>query len=162
MRVQSAGISSEDPLNVKDCLLMVFLVVAALAIRLYFHQFYRVISADGIAYVGIAEDFITGKGLAKATHYPPFYPILVGIASRVFKDFELAGRVVSMVMGSLIVIPVYLLGKEFYRRKTGLIAAILTMSWWSIRNWSGEVMSQATYMTLLLLGVYLVWIAVER
>jgi hypothetical protein len=36
-----------------------------------------VISADGISYIDIAKQFIAGNGLASATHYPPFYPILV-------------------------------------------------------------------------------------
>ncbi len=146
----------------RDFFLITMLVVAALAIRLYFHQFYRVISADGIGYVGIAADFINGRGLSGASHFPPFYPMLVGFASLLFKDFELAGRAVSIVMGSLVVIPVYLLGKEFACKKVGFLAAILTMSWWSLRNWSGEVMSQATYITLLLLGVYLLWTGVKR
>jgi hypothetical protein len=65
-------------------------------------------------------------------------------------------------MGSLIVIPVYLLGIEFSSRKGGILAAFLTMSWWSIRSWSGEVMSQSTYMTMVLFGIYLLWIAVAR
>lgn len=162
MREASTGKYITDPLTARDGTIICLLVFAAFAIRLYFHQFSTVISADGIGYIGIATDFINGKGLAGATHFPPFYPILVGCASLLFKDFELGGRVVSMVMGSLIVIPVYLLGIEFSSRKGGILAALLTMSWWSIRIWSGEVMSQATYMTMALFGVYLLWIAVTR
>ncbi len=162
MRKASTGKYGTDPLTARDGMIICLLVFAAFAIRLYFHQFYRVISADGIGYIGIASEFIKGKGLAGATHFPPFYPILVGYASLLFKDFELTGRVVSMVMGSLLVIPVYLLGIEFTSRKGGILAALLTMSWWSIRSWSGEVMSQATYMTMALFGIYLLWIAVTR
>ncbi len=157
-----AGKNCGTPVDSRDWLVITVLVLSALAIRLYFHQFYRVISADGIGYVKIASDFINGRGFASSFHFPPFYPILVGLASLFFEDFELAGRAVSICMGSLVVIPVYLLGREFYGRKAGIMAAVLTMSWWSIRGWSGEVMSQATYMTMVLFGIYFLWIAVDR
>ncbi len=162
MKIISADESGTKPLTSRDGMAICLLVLAAFAVRLYFNQFYRVISADGIGYVNIASDFINGRGLGGTTHFPPVYPILVGVASLFFKDFELAGRAVSIIMGSLVVVPVYLLGKEFYGRKAGFLAAVLTMSWWSIRSWSGEVMSQATYMTLALFAVYLLWSAVDR
>lgn len=146
----------------RDWLLMGLLVVAALAIRLWFMQYFRVISADGIAYVDIARDIMTGQGLARATHYPPFYPLLVGGAASLVGDYELAGQLVSIVVGSLLAIPLYLLGREFFDRRVALLAGILTIVWPSLRGWSNEVMSQATYITLMLLGVYWLWRAVTR
>ena len=136
---------------------MSLLALAAFGIRLYFLQFYDVISADGISYVSIAKDFITRGSLAGATHYPPFYPILLGLASTLFQDFENAGLAVSVVMGSLLVVPVYLLGLEFFDRRVAFAAAFLSITWPTLRYWSTAVMSQATYITLLLLGVYFLW-----
>jgi len=65
----------------KDIAIMALLALAGLGIRLYFLQFYDVISSDGISYVTIAKDFISGNGLAASSHYPPFFPILLGLAS---------------------------------------------------------------------------------
>ncbi|BDV41768.1 hypothetical protein GURASL_06910 [Geotalea uraniireducens] len=146
----------------RDWLLMGLLVVAALAIRLWFMQYFRVISADGIAYVDIARDIMTGQGLARATHYPPFYPLLVGGVASLVGDYELAGQLVSIVMGSLLAVPLYLLGREFFAWRVALLAGVLTIVWPSLRGWSNEVMSQATYITLMLLGVYWLWFAVTR
>lgn len=154
--------TNSETLTRKDTCLLALLVLAAFAVRLYFLQFYEVISADGISYITIAKQFITGKGLSAASHYPPFYPILVGLASTLFKDFETAGLAVSIVMGSLVVIPVYLLGTEFFDKRTGLAAAVLTLTWPTIRYWSTAVMSQATYITLLLFGVYFLYRAYRR
>jgi hypothetical protein len=89
--------------NRMDLALLSFLALAAFGIRVYFLQFYDVISADGISYVSIAKDFISGRGLAAATHYPPFYPILLGLATTVGNSFETAGLAVSVIMGSLLV-----------------------------------------------------------
>jgi hypothetical protein len=146
----------------KDFALLALLALTALGIRLYFLQFYDVISADGITYVNIAKDFISGRGLAAATHYPPLFPILLGLASTLTGDFERAGLLVSVVMGSLLVVPVYLLGIEFFDRRVGAIAAFLSITWPTLRYWSTSVMSQATYLTLLLLGVYCLWVAYRR
>jgi len=146
----------------KDVAFLALLVLAGLGIRVYFLQFYDVISADGIAYVNIAKDFISGRGLAAATHYPPFFPILLGLVSTVCGDFETAGLFVSVVMGSLLAVPVYLLGTEFFNKRVGMAAAILSITWPSLRYWSTAVMSQATYITLLLLGVYCLWLAYKR
>ena len=140
-----------------DLALLALLALAGLGIRLYFLQFYQVISADGVSYVAIAKEFISGRGLSLAQHYPPFYPILLGLASTVSPGFETAGLAVSIVMGSLLVVPVYLLGVEFFDRRVGVVAAILSISWPPLRYWSTAVMTQATYITLLLLGVYCLW-----
>jgi 4-amino-4-deoxy-L-arabinose transferase-like glycosyltransferase len=146
----------------KDIVLMTLFVLVGLGIRLYFLQFYDVISADGISYVNIAKDFISGRGLAAATHYPPFYPILVGLASTLCHDFETAGLAVSVVMGCLLVVPVYLLGAEFFGKRVGVAAAVLSITWPTLRYWSTAVMSQATYITLLLFGVYFLWQAYKK
>jgi len=144
-------------LTKNDVALLTLLVLAGCCIRLYFLQFADVISADGISYISIAKDFISGKGLSAASHYPPFYPILVGLFSIPLKDFETAGLAVSIVMGSLIVVPTFLLGTEFFNKRTGIIAAILAVTWPTLRYWSTNVMSQATYITLLLFGIYFLW-----
>jgi 4-amino-4-deoxy-L-arabinose transferase-like glycosyltransferase len=141
----------------RDVVLVTILFLVAFGIRLYFLQFFRVISADGTSYATIARAFIRGEGLGGSIHFPPFYPILVGLMNLVVPDIELSGRLVSMIMGSLIVVPVYLLGIEFFNRRAGVLAALLAISWPSLRSWSGEVMSQATYVTLALLGAYLFW-----
>jgi 4-amino-4-deoxy-L-arabinose transferase-like glycosyltransferase len=140
-----------------DFALVTLLVLAAAGIRLYFLQFYTVISADGVSYLAIASDFVSGHGLGAASHYPPFYPMLIGLASPLFDTLENAGLAVAIAMGSLIAIPVYLLGMEFFDRKVGFMAAALSISWPTLRYWSTAVMSQSTYITLVLFGVYFVW-----
>jgi 4-amino-4-deoxy-L-arabinose transferase-like glycosyltransferase len=146
-----------NSLTKKDYLILAALFLAALGIRLYFLQFFRVISADGVGYVSAARSIMRGEGFQSATMYGVIYPLFTALTSTLVNDFELAGRLVSMIMGSLIVVPIYLLGAEFFSKKVGLLACCLAIVWPSIRMWSGEVMTQATYMTILLTGIYLIW-----
>lgn len=146
----------------QDVIWLAALFGAALAIRLYFLRFFTVISADGIGYVSVAREIVRWDTLIWSTNHPPVYPLLIGLVSLLVPDFELAGRIVSMVMGSLIVVPVYLLAVELFDRRVGVMACLLAMVWSSLRMWSGEVMSQATYITLMLLGSWLLWHAFRK
>jgi hypothetical protein len=145
-----------------DVFLLLSLVCAAFLIKLYFLPFFRVISADGAGYANVARAIFRGEGFASSTHFPPLYPLLVGLLNTLVPDVELAGRLVSMIMGSLVVIPIYLLATEFFSRKAGIIASLLAVVWPSLRLWSGEVMSQSTYLTLHILAIYLVWRAFKQ
>jgi len=139
----------------RDLILLLLLFASALAIRCYFLQFYRVISADGVGYAEIGRSLFKAGGLAKATHFPPFYPFLIAIFNQFIRDVELAGRVVSIIMGSLIVVPIYLLGKRFFDTRVALLACLLAITWSCLRDLSCEVMSQATYITMLYTAVFL-------
>jgi len=139
----------------RDLILLTLLFATALAIRSYFMQFYLVISADGVGYAEIGRSLFKAGGLAKATHFPPFYPFLIAIFNLFLGDVELAGRVVSIIMGSLIVVPLYLLGNRFFDRRVALLACLLAITWNPLRDLSCEVMSQSTYITLLLTAIYL-------
>lgn len=131
------------------------LVVASLVIRLNMLSAKDVISADGIGYVTAARSIAAGN-LSGFTNNG-FYIFLTWCFGLVTPDFEIAGRLVSVVFGSLLVVPLYLLGSELFSRTTALSACAVTMVWPSLLNWSCEVMTQATYATLALTGCYLVW-----
>ena len=146
----------------RDLILLTLLFATALAIRSYFMQFYIVISADGVGYAEIGRSLFKAGGLATATHFPPFYPFLIAIFNLFLGDVELAGRVVSIIMGSLMVVPLYLLGNRFFDRRVALLACLLAITWGPLRDLSCEVMSQATYITLLLTAIYLFDRAVTR
>lgn len=159
----SANISEKTVslINVKDLCLLAGLVLAGLAVRTYFIQFCKFISADGAAYATLGKAFIA-DGWFGGPNHPPLYPALVGLMSLIVPDLELAGRIVSVIMGSFLVVPLYFLGTTLYNKKTALMVCLLVIVWPSIRSWSTEVMTQATYMTLVLSGIYFFWIAFER
>jgi hypothetical protein len=148
-------------LDRKDILLMAGLFVAALLIRLYFIPFFKVISADGVGYVTAARSLSHGN-LSELTIYGVVYPTLAATANLLTGDMELAGRYVSAFMGSLLVVPLYLLGMEFFSKRAALLACILVLAWPPLRMWAGEVMTQGTYITLMLTGVYAMWVAFRK
>lgn len=133
---------------------LIILVVTAIGIRCYIARFHDVISSDGIGYVGAARAVGAGD-LSHLASYG-FYPVLVWFAGLFIPDLELAGRAVSILFGSFLAIPLYLLGREFFSRQTALAACLVTAAWPTLLSWSCDVMTQATYITLTITGCYLV------
>jgi hypothetical protein len=134
---------------------LALLVVAALGARLYLIPFHDVISADGTGYVGAARALAKGDPSRLASY--GFYPVLIRLAGILGPDMETAGRLVSVVCGSLLVIPLYLLGTEFFRPRTTLAACAVTAFWPTLLGWSCEVMAQAPYILLVVTGTWCVW-----
>lgn len=138
----------------EEIIALIILVVAAIGIRCYLVRFHDVISCDGIGYVKAAQTLAAGDP-GKLAYYG-FYPVLIWFAGLFVVDLELAGRMVSILLGSLLVVPLYLLGKEFFSRQTTLAACLVAAAWPTLVSWSCDVMTQATYITLTITGFYLV------
>lgn len=145
----------ETDFSRRDLIAMAALAAAAFFFRLYCLPNYDVISNDGTAYVRIAREMRLGN-FAGVSSYG-FYPVFVWLAGTFFQDLETAGRLVSILFGSLLVVPVYMLGTELFNRRTAFAACLLMIFWASLRHWSCEVMTQSSYITLALTGIYLVW-----
>lgn len=131
------------------------IICVALGLRLYLIQFHDVISVDGTSYVNTAKALKAGSINNVAIY--GFYPVLIWLTSLTGIDIELAGRLVSATMGSALAIPVYLLGREIFSKKTALVACMLIAVWEPLVGWSCEVMTQSTYIALAFTGIYLVW-----
>ncbi|MGZ3621117.1 MAG: hypothetical protein ACXVAA_11500, partial [Candidatus Binataceae bacterium] len=78
------------------------LAVAAGLIRLYLVLTSYCIAADGVAYIAMAREFHAGRAHdALAWVFSPLYPLLISIIYRAIPDWELAGELLSMVLGTV-------------------------------------------------------------
>jgi len=158
--VETVAVSANLSAGKRDMLLLLVLVVTAFAVRVYSLRFFPVISTDGTSYVGAARAL--GMGDPTGLGVSGFYPVLIWVASMFTPDYEAAGRYVSVLMGSLLVVPLYFLGRELYSRKVAIAACLLAIVWPQLVSFSCEVMTQATNVTLVTAGLYLVWRASVR
>ena len=139
----------------KDLILIVLLFLAALSVRIYSFKFFHVIPTDGTSYVETARAI--GRGDIGGIGVYGFYPVLIWVANSFISDGELAGRLVSLLFGSLLIIPLYLLGKDIFSRSVALSACLVAVVWPPLVSSSCEVITQSTHTTLQLAGVYFVW-----
>jgi len=76
-------------------------VSLAFAIRLYLSLTSYCIAGDGVAYLAMARNFAAGEpAKALASVFSPLYPWLIAIVHHLIPDWELAGSIVSAILGS--------------------------------------------------------------
>lgn len=149
-----------DYWKTQDLYIILALLAAAFSVRFYSLQFFHVIATDGTSYALNARAFAHGD--LHGIGVSGFYPVLIAAANLFISDLETAGRIVSVVFGSFIVLPLYLLGTRIFSRKTAIAASLAAVVWPSFVNSSCEVITQATHSTLQLSAVYLFWRAFKK
>jgi 4-amino-4-deoxy-L-arabinose transferase-like glycosyltransferase len=118
------------------------------------------IDVEGAEYARIAQNLLSGKGYygiltpGKELMFPPLFPYLIAATSLLTGNVELAGRLVSSILGALLVLPIFFITRLLYDRSAAYIAALLTAVHPFLVLFSATVYCESTYMTLLLAGVY--------
>jgi 4-amino-4-deoxy-L-arabinose transferase-like glycosyltransferase len=131
-------------------------VAAALLFRLFFLlAMPRVIdTADGILYIELAEKFAAGDIFAYHPRLPVLFSALGAIAHFVIPDMEWACRSVSFIASVLLVVPVYLLSRQFHGKPAARMAALaVVISPW-LADYGCRVGLEALSTTLWFAAVY--------
>lgn len=136
-------------------LVMAIIVLAALVVRVVIAAQRPMIQLDETAYVRMAENFASGKGLLDifgltTTHFSPLLPLLIAGVAAVVQNYVTAAYIVVTVFGSLLLIPTYLLGRDLYGQRVGLMAAALMAVTSLFVDYSSRVYSESVYIFFLL------------
>ena len=149
----------------RDFIVVVFLTIIAVIVRLISLHYYHFIGVDGgVDGVGYA---VSGKNLFSGLGYSiqgapqivlhPLYSILIGVSWFFTQNLEFSGQIVSVIAGSLLVIPVFYLAKEMYGRKTGIWAAVFVVICPPLIFGSTEVRLASLYTLVLSATVAIGW-----
>lgn len=143
--------------NCSEGTALALIVTLAFAIRLYLCLTSYCIAGDGVAYLTMAREFAAGDSAkALASVFSPLYPWIVSIIHRLIPDWELAGNIVSAMLGSAAVVSVYLMTREaFERRDLALGAAILVAIHPEMAAYSASVRTEAGFIFFLTTAVWL-------
>ncbi|HEY3845415.1 MAG TPA: glycosyltransferase family 39 protein [Acidimicrobiales bacterium] len=139
-----------------------------------------VLAISGVTALGLTERFIVPRGLwldeatsvfqarmsfgAMITNlrttdvHPPLYFSVLWATVRVFGSGELAVRLPSIIAGALVIPMLFLLGREAYDRRTGVVAAAVG-SLAPIMVWYSQ--EARMYALLMLFGVIALWAQVR-
>jgi len=169
MQTSSDGTASPRwlPRAVRDCpqgTALALTILIALAIRLYLSLTSFCIAGDGVAYLAMAREFAAGApAKALASVFSPLYPWIVAFAHRLIPDWELAGSVVSAILGSAAVATVYLMTREaFDRDDLAIGAAALAAIHPGLAAYSASVRTEAGFVFLLTAAAWLLLAGLKR
>ncbi len=129
---------------------LVLIFVAALGLRLGLMSYQECIETDGVAYAQMASEWVEESSMTNQM-FPPLYPALIGIASKVVADYELAARLVSGLAGSLLIFPLFWLAQRIYGVAVALVTASLVAFYPPLVEASTQALTESTFTLVLTL-----------
>ncbi|MCZ6689579.1 MAG: glycosyltransferase family 39 protein [Planctomycetota bacterium] len=126
---------------------LLLLLGAALAIRIVVAGFTNLVCHDGAAYYLPRARAITEGNweVGFSASIPFLYPLLTAASTTIFASLATAGQAVSVIAGTLTLIPIYLLGRTLSGERTGLLAAALGTVCPLLVRYSAHAESDALY-----------------
>ena len=156
----------KDKLNIYLVAVMLF----AIAIRLYY--FFAVGNQplwwDELCYGSLAKNLISGNwnGTALISRESFIRPMLFPLVWAVLLFLKLPESIIrftlEIIPSILSVFFVYLIGKEIYNKKVGIIAAFIFSTLWIHLFYSMRLLTNIPAMLFLFMGVYLFLIAIKK
>jgi len=138
--------------------LFLALIVLAFALRaVWLLSYPAVIENEGGAYATIAKNILQNRGFVSVmgvpeTMYAPLYPLLIAGFCRILGDAELAGRLVSLALGTALVAILYKIAARLYGRATACIAAALAACHPLLIGFSVAVYTEVPYIAIMMAG----------
>ena len=162
MKDRPAFIQNWDE-RLMDVVVISAILVAAFLFRIVVMRFHFAVGWDEPHYLQMSASIAQGK-FAQALHpfWSPMYPVCVAFFSFIFHDIEIAGRMVSLVSGILVILPVFFFAKKLYGKGAAYVSAVLIGFHPSLAFLSTSAQSEPTYIFFSLLGMYVGWRAIEK
>lgn len=106
------------------------LVLGLIARVIWLETHVLVFNPDGAEYARSAENLLRGEGFSgiwsrPEVIFPPLYPLLIAVVNLLTGNSEVAARLVSVICGALLVIPIFYLGRKLYGPRIGMLAAVV-------------------------------------
>lgn len=153
-----AGAPGHNKPRLSPAAILGLLMLLALAIRVAAVLARPLIEMDETSYVRMAQNLAAGNGPLEitglnATNFSPLLPLLIAGMASITRDYVAAAYIVSAVFGSLLLLPVYLLGGELSGKRVGLMAAALVAVMPIYVDYSSQIYSENVYFFFLLLSI---------
>jgi len=146
----------------RDWMALGAIVFGALAFRLIFMSKMYAIGFDEVNYLKLAASAnLHGLNHALHAYWSPFFPIVVALFSYIIRDVELAGRLVSILCSSLVLIPLFFFVKKHFSKRIAYGVSLLIACYSIFAYFGAKVESDSLYSFVGILGIICGWSAVN-
>lgn len=133
----------------RDYFALLSVFALAIAVRFYAVVFSSIVNIDGVIYIHLARALYFGQyeqisSSCQLLGYMPPTPFLIAGAYSLVHDWEIAGRIVSFIFGSMALLPIYLISKRYFSRQTCLLIMLVYALNPVLISQSAEVLKDST------------------
>lgn len=141
----------------------VVLFMLALMLRIYAALVPGVIVPDGIIYINTGKMINAGQwqGISDFGVYS-LYPFIIVVFQKIFSDWEVAARIVSILFGSLAIVPLYFLVKRMFDMKIALAVSIFFIISPRLVEYSSNVIREPVFWFFSIMALWIAWEGIIR
>jgi hypothetical protein len=142
---------------------LILVIGLGLLFRIYSAYFVPLINPDGTLYIQQARALYYGMYGSVTDCYPYLsnYPIFVALLYPLTGDWVLSGRMVSLIFGTLSLVPLFLILRRFFDAATSTISALVFALMPAFIIHSHAVIRGPIYWFFVLLGLYFFLLCLE-
>jgi Dolichyl-phosphate-mannose-protein mannosyltransferase len=135
---------------------LVALVGLGFALRLYLSLTSYCMSGDGVSYLGMAQAFAAGDTRrALMSVFSPLYPVLIALAHPLLPNWEIAGNLISAILGSAAILTVFGMTQAMLERRDLALGAAALMAFHpDMAAYGGSVRTEAGFIFLMTTAVW--------
>ena len=161
--VSGTAVNEKQARDKREVWTLAAIVLTALVVRALISVLAdRVIKWDEPDYLRLGVNLLTGRGFTTSgypeLHYTPLFPIVSAAIGLLVRNLEAGSEVVNVISGSLLLVPVYGIGRRIYGRRVATVAsgllAVLPALTTSVQYWG--TMSEPLYILLIYSGIFAV------
>jgi len=87
---------------------------------------------------------------------------LIFFVKKLVGDWEVSGQLISVILGTLTIIPVFLLGRSIYDEKIGWLSALFYITLRNFLKFHSLVIRDPTLWFFILFTIWLVWKGIKK
>jgi len=147
----------------QDLVFLAGITLLAIGFRLFLMRYRFAVTFDEVNYLKLAASGDV-HGFSKVLHpyWSPLYPFVVALFSKLVPNFELAGRLVSILCGSFILIPVFLFTRTWFGRRVAYYGALWLAFYPFFAFLSTTALTESLYTSLISIGIFVGWLALTQ
>ncbi|MFO8166160.1 MAG: glycosyltransferase family 39 protein [Desulfatiglandales bacterium] len=156
--------SKYEPNNSTIQILPVLILLVGFSIRFFAFHCTPIINPDGTLYIQQAKAIYYGLNnmLTACFPYLSIYPIFIVGSFKIFGDWIVAAKTVSLIFGSLSLIPLYLMLRRFFDETIASFSLLIFALNPAFIDVCGKVVRGPIYWFFSLFGLYLFILHIER
>jgi 4-amino-4-deoxy-L-arabinose transferase-like glycosyltransferase len=139
------------------------LLIIAVFIRIFFLRFEYAVGWDEVNYLKLgASGAIHGLNHILHPYWSPLYPFFVALVGKFFSNYELASRLVSILFGTILIVPVYRFAEKYLSNNVAWFCSLLIAFFPMLIESSVSALTETLYIFMAITGIILGFLAIQK